>query len=85
MSANRGNSVNQAKSTTNATNVIKATPKHAGAVIEITNKDTDGDTTNPVPNGSAVTWFDGSNTLTVKVTAADGETTKSYTVTVTKS
>lgn len=72
-------------STTNATNVVKAIPKHAGAAIEITNKDTDGDTTNTVPNGSAATWFDGSNTLTVKVTAADGETTKSYTVTVTKS
>lgn len=72
-------------STTNATNAVKAVPKHAGATIEITNKDTDGDTVNTVPNGSAVTWFDGSNTLTVKVTAADGETTKSYTVTVTKS
>ena len=80
-----GETTSYTASTTNATNVIKATPKHAGAVIEITNKDTDGDTTNPVPNGSAVTWFDGSNTLTVKVTAADGETTKSYTVTVTKS
>lgn len=71
--------------TTNATNIVRAVPNHAGATIEITNKDTDGDTTNSVPNGTAATWFDGSNTLTVKVTAADGETTKSYTVTVTKS
>lgn len=77
--------VSYTAATTNATNVVKAIPNHAGAVIEITNKDTDGETTNSVANGSAVTWFDGSNTLTVKVTAADGETTKSYTVTVTKS
>ena len=36
-------------------------------------------------NGRAVTWETGANTLTVKVTAADGTTTKSYVVTVTKS
>ena len=38
-----------------------------------------------VPNGSALTWAAGSNTVTVKVTAPDGSTTKTYTVTVTKS
>ena len=38
-----------------------------------------------VVNGRAVTWETGANTLTVKVTAADGTTTKSYVVTVTKS
>ncbi len=36
-------------------------------------------------NGEAVTWASGSNTLTVKVVAEDGKTTKTYTVTVTKS
>ena len=38
-----------------------------------------------VDNGSAATWQEGSNTVTIKVTAADGKTTKTYTVTVTKS
>ena len=38
-----------------------------------------------IDNGSAATWTTGANTVTVKVTAADGTTTKSYTVTVTKS
>ena len=80
-----GETTTYTASTTNATNTVTATPSDAGATIEITNKDTDGDTTNTVANGSAVTWFDGSNTLTVKVTAADGTTTKSYVVTVTKS
>ena len=80
-----GETTTYAASTTNATNTVTATPSDAGATIEITNKDTDGDTTNVVANGSAATWFDGSNTLTVKVTAADGTTTKSYVVTVTKS
>lgn len=80
-----GDTTTYAASTTNATNTVTATPSDAGATIEITNKDTDGDTTNVVANGSAATWFDGSNTLTVKVTAADGTTTKSYVVTVTKS
>lgn len=39
----------------------------------------------PVDNGSAVTWSAGANTVKAKVTAADGTTTKTYTVTVTKS
>lgn len=72
-------------STSNATNTVTATPNNAGATVTITNKDTDGTGTNNYSNGEAVTWFDGSNTLTVTVTAADGTTTKAYTVTVTKS
>ena len=80
-----GATVTYTVATTNATNTVTATPSDAGATIEITNKDTDGETINTVANGSAVNWFDGSNTLTVKVTAANGTTTKSYTVTVTKS
>ena len=70
--------------TTNATNTVTAIPADANAVIEITN---DGASEDPVSviNGRAVTWEAGANTLTVKVTAPDGTTTKSYVVTVTKS
>lgn len=71
-------------STTNATNTVTATPADAGASIVITNKGTTGGAVE-VPNGSAVTWQTGANTLTVTVTAEDGTTTKAYTVTVTKS
>jgi len=71
-------------STTNATNTVTATPADAGASIVITNKGTSGDAVE-VPNGSAVTWQAGANTLTVTVTAEDGAATKAYTVTVTKS
>lgn len=70
--------------TTNATNTVTAIPADAGATIEITKKGTGEDVTNVV-NGRAVTWESGANTLTVKVTAANGTTTKSYVVTVTKS
>lgn len=66
-------------STTNATNVINAVPSNAGADIGITLNGTE------VANGSALAWTAGSNTVVVKVTAEDGTTTKSYTVTVTKS
>lgn len=65
--------------TTNATNVVNAIPADAGATIELTLND------NQVANGSALTWAEGSNTLTIKVTAEDGTTTQEYTVTVTKS
>lgn len=70
--------------TTNATNTVTAIPADAGATIEITNKGTSEDAANVI-NGRAVTWESGANTLTVKVTAANGTTTKSYVVTVTKS
>lgn len=66
-------------STTNATNVVNAVPTDAGATLALTLNGT------AVANGSALTWATGSNTLVVKVTAEDGTTTKSYTVTVTKS
>lgn len=66
-------------STTNATNTITAVPSDAGASIEVKVGDT------VIDNGTAATWSDGSNTVTVTVTAADGTTTKAYTVTVTKS
>lgn len=65
--------------TTNATNTVNAIPADAGASIQVKVGDTE------IDNGSAATWATGSNTVTVKVTAADGTTTKTYTVTVTKS
>lgn len=65
--------------TTNATNVINAVPANAGASVEIKLGD------NVVENGSALTWATGENTVTVTVTAEDGETTEVYTITVTKS
>lgn len=66
-------------STTSATNVVSAVPTDAGATLALTLNGT------AVANGSALAWATGSNTLVVKVTAEDGTTTKSYTVTVTKS
>lgn len=66
-------------STTNATNTINAIPANAGAAIEVKVNGTE------IDNGTAATWQSGSNTVTVKVTAEDGESTKTYTVTVTKS
>lgn len=65
--------------TTNATNVIKAVPAEADAEIEIKLGN------DVVPNGSPITWAAGSNTVTVKVTAADGSAYTTYTITVTKS
>lgn len=68
--------------TTDATNTVTAVPADAGAsvVLELNGA--------VVPNGSAVAWSSansGVNTLTVTVTAEDGTTQKTYTVTVTKS
>lgn len=70
--------------TTNASNVINAIPADAGATIEITNTH-DTDEVDNYQNGQAVVWATGSNTLAVKVTAANGTSNKTYTVTVTKS
>lgn len=63
--------------TTNATNKVTATPESETAELEIKVGDT------VIENESSATWADGENTLTVKVT--DGDLTKTYTVTVTKS
>lgn len=68
-----------AASSTNASNTITAIPSDAGADLAI---DVNGA---GVSNGTAIEWKDGANTVTIKVTAADGETTDVYTVTVTKS
>lgn len=69
-------------STSNATNVINAVPADAGATVAITLNGA------LVTNGSALTWSSansGVNTVVIAVTAEDGETQESYTVTVTKS
>ena len=71
--------------TTNATNTINATPADAAAAIVITLANSEHSSGVVVNNGSAITWATGENTVAVAVTAEDGETTKTYTVTVTKS
>lgn len=65
-------------STTNATNIVKATASDAAAEVEIT---VNGE---QIENGTAAEWVTGENTVKVVVTAADGSTTATYTVTVTK-
>lgn len=64
-----------AVTTTNATNKVTATPTSAAATVVCKLGDTEFE------NGSTVTWAEGTNTVTVKVTGDDGSTT--YTVTVT--
>lgn len=63
--------------TTNATNTITATAEDEQATITIKVGETE------LQNGSAATWSDGINTVTI--TVQNGEITKEYTVTVTKS
>lgn len=62
--------------TTNATNTITATPTDESAEVEITVGET------PVTNGTAATWSEGANNVSIKVTNGDAE--KTYTVVVTK-
>lgn len=65
--------------TSASSNTITATPADASASVkvEVGGKE--------IENGKPATWSEGSNTVTITVTAADGETVKTYTVTVTKS
>lgn len=65
--------------TTNASNVVSAIPAEAAATVKVKvgSKEID--------NGTSATWESGSNTVSIEVTAADGTTTKTYTITVTKS
>lgn len=63
--------------TTNATNTITATAEDPEAEITIMNGET------PVTNGTAATWTEGPNTVTI--TVKNGTAQKVYTVTVTKS
>lgn len=67
-----------AVNTANATNTISAIPADAGAEIDVVVND------EAIANGTAAKWNDGANTVKINVTAADGTTTKTYTVTVTK-
>ena len=62
--------------TTNATNTITATQEDESAEVTILNGET------PVTNGSAATWNEGANTVTI--TVENGTAQKVYTVTVTK-
>lgn len=65
--------------TSNATNTITAVPSSAAAAVKVTVNGTE------INNGTEAAWRDGSNTVLVKVTAEDGTTSKTYTITVTKS
>lgn len=76
--------VSYTASTTDASNTVNAIPADAGATIEITNTH-DTDQTDTYSNGAAIKWANGENTVKVKVTAANGTSNKTYTVTVTKS
>ena len=64
---------------------MTAIPADANATIDITNKGPSDEEATPVINGRAVTWKEGANTLTIKVTAENGTANQSYVVTVTKS
>lgn len=63
-------------STTNASNKITATPDDVSAGVKITVGDVE------IESGSAVTWAEGENIVTIVVT--NGGNAKTYTVTVTK-
>lgn len=63
--------------TTNATNTVTATPEDDGATVTILNGET------PIDNGTAATWTDGANVVTI--TVKNGTAQKVYTATVTKS
>ena len=65
--------------TTNASDAISALPADAAASIKVTVGGKE------INNGAAATWATGANTVKVAVTAEDGTTSKTYTVTVTKS
>lgn len=62
--------------TTNQTNTITATAEDEDAEITILNGET------PVTNGTAATWQEGANTVTI--TVKNGTAQKVYTVVVTK-
>ena len=70
--------------TTDATNTINAVPADAGASISITNTH-DTDEVDNYDNGDAIVWATGTNTVAVKVTAANGTASQTYTITVTAS
>lgn len=65
-------------STSNAFDYITAIPEEASATMTIEVND------EPIENGGRATWETGSNTVEITVYAEDETTTKTYTVTVTK-
>lgn len=71
--------LNYTVQTQNATNTVKAVASDAAAEVEIT---VNGE---KIENGTAAEWKAGENSVKVIVTAADGTTKATYTVTVTKS
>lgn len=68
--------VSYTANTTNQTNTITATPEDEDAEVTILNGET------PVENGTAATWQEGANTVTI--TVKNGTAQKVYTVVVTK-
>lgn len=65
--------------TSNASNALTATPADAGATVEVKLGD---DVVTAGSNGKyTLTWDEGENVVTVKVT--DGSLSKTYTITVT--
>ncbi len=64
--------------TSDASNTVQATLADTTATMEITYND------EPITNGSRVTWEAGAGNV-IKVKVVDGKTTKTYTITVTKS
>lgn len=68
--------VSYTANTTNQTNTITATPEDDEAEVTILNGET------PVENGTAATWQEGANTVTI--TVKNGTAQKVYTVVVTK-
>lgn len=65
-------------STSNGSNIVAVSPEDGAASVAI--EVNDGE----IRNGTAAQWQSGENTVKITVTAPDGETTKVYTVTVTK-
>lgn len=64
--------------TTSSGNTVAASAEDGDSSIKIEVNDSE------ISNGTLAQWMDGANTVKVTVTAPDGETTKIYTVTVTK-
>lgn len=72
-----GDTLNYTASTTNATNAITAVAVDPLATIAITANE------EAVTNGEPITWQAGENI--VKIIVTNGDKTKTYTITVTKS
>lgn len=64
--------------TSDASNTVQATLADTTATVDLTHND------KPITNGSRVTWETGAGNV-IKVNVKDGETAKTYTITVTKS